>query len=53
MAVIDLSEQELAVVRSALESYLEQFGHDEQDTVRTIQRVFTKLGGQPSETMSR
>ncbi|MGH2451888.1 MAG: hypothetical protein ACRDGE_11600 [Candidatus Limnocylindria bacterium] len=53
MANIELSDQELALVRSALEGYLEQFGHEEQDTVRLIQRVYSKLGGEPSTSMTR
>jgi hypothetical protein len=53
MATIELTEQELGVVRAALESYLEEFGHEEQDTVTLIQSVYTKLGGEPSKTMTR
>jgi hypothetical protein len=53
MAMIELSDRELGVVRAALESYLEEFGHEEQDTVKLIQDVYTKLGGEPSKTMSR
>jgi hypothetical protein len=53
MATIELSERELGVVRAALESYLEEFGHEEQDTVKLIQDVYMKLGGEPSKAMSR
>ncbi len=45
MATFELNEQELDVVRAALESYLEEFGHEEQDTINVIQRVYTKFGG--------
>lgn len=45
MTTIELTEEELVIVRSALEGYLEEFGHEEQDTVKMIQRVYAKVGG--------
>jgi hypothetical protein len=51
MATLDLTEEELMLVRSALESYLEQFGHEEQDTVKLIQRVYKKVGGDLSRML--
>jgi hypothetical protein len=44
---IELSEDELRLVRSALHSYLEDFGHDEADVLRAIKQVLAKLP--PSE----
>ena len=49
MATIELTDEELTVLRSALESYLEEFGHEEQDTIRLIQRVYRKVGGDLSK----
>jgi hypothetical protein len=40
---IELSEDELRLVRSALHSYLEDFGHDEADVLRAIKQVLAKL----------
>jgi hypothetical protein len=53
MTSIELSDEEVALVRSALESYLAQFGHEEQDTVTRIQRLYVKLGGELSKTTIR
>jgi hypothetical protein len=49
MATIELTDEELTILRSALESYLEEFGHEEQDTIRLIQRVYRKVGGDLSK----
>jgi hypothetical protein len=40
---IELTEDELRLVRSALHSYLEDFGHDEADVLRAIKEVLVKL----------
>jgi hypothetical protein len=40
---IELTEDELRLVRSALHSYLEDFGHDEADLLRAIKQVLAKL----------
>jgi hypothetical protein len=40
---IELTEDELRLVRAALHSYLEDFGHDEADLLRAIKRVLAKL----------
>jgi hypothetical protein len=40
---IELTEEELRLVRSALHSYLEDFGHDEADVLRAIKQVLAKL----------
>lgn len=47
MHTIELTEDELRLVRSALHSYLEDFGHDEADVLRAIKQVLAKLP--PSE----
>jgi len=43
MYILELSERELRVVRDALEAYLEEFGHDEADTVRLIKDVMARV----------
>lgn len=43
MYTIELTEDELQLVRSALHSYLEDFGHDEADVLRAIKQVLAKL----------
>ena len=43
MHTIELTEEELRLVRSALHSYLEDFGHDEADILRAIKQVLAKL----------
>jgi hypothetical protein len=40
---IELTEEELRLVRSALHSYLEDFGHDEADVLMAIKQVLAKL----------
>jgi hypothetical protein len=43
MHTIELTEEELRLVRNALQSFLEDFGHDEADLLRSIKRVLAKL----------
>ena len=43
MHTIELTDDELRLVRSALHSYLEDFGHDEADILRAIKQVLAKL----------
>jgi hypothetical protein len=43
MHTIELTEEELRVVRNALQSFLEDFGHDEADILRSIKQVLAKL----------
>ena len=45
MHTIELNEEELRLVRHALQSFLEDFGHDEADILRSIKQVLAK---QPS-----
>jgi hypothetical protein len=40
---IEITEEELRLVRAALHSYLEDFGHDEADLLRAIKQVLAKL----------
>jgi hypothetical protein len=43
MHTIELTEEELRLVRNALQSFLEDFGHDEADLLRSIKRILAKL----------
>jgi hypothetical protein len=47
MTSIELNPDELTLVRSALHSFLDDFGHEEMDVVRRIQALLAKL---PEET---
>jgi hypothetical protein len=40
---IELSDEELRLVRAALHAYLEDFGHEEADILRAIKQVLAKL----------
>ena len=40
---IELTDEELKLVRSALHSYLDDFGHEEADVLRLIKRIIAKL----------
>jgi hypothetical protein len=43
MHTIELTEEELRIVRNALQSFLEDFGHEEADVLRSIKQVLAKL----------
>jgi hypothetical protein len=43
MHTIELTEEELRIVRNALQSFLEDFGHEEADILRAIKQVLAKL----------
>jgi hypothetical protein len=43
MHTIELTDDELRLVRNALQSFLEDFGHDEADVLRQIKQVLAKL----------
>jgi hypothetical protein len=40
---IELTEEELRLVRAAVHSYLEDFGHDEADVLRALKQILAKL----------
>ncbi len=46
MHTIELSDEELRLVRAALRSYLDDFGHEEADILRAIKQVLAKLPGE-------
>ena len=43
MHTIELTDDELALVRVALHSFLEDFGHEEADVLRRIKALLAKL----------
>jgi len=43
MHTIELTEEELTLVRSALHSYLDDFGHEEADVLRRLKELLAKL----------
>jgi len=43
MTSIELTPDELTLVREALHSFLDDFGHDEIDVVRRIRALLAKL----------
>ena len=43
MHTIELSEQELTLLHSALHSYLDDFGHEEADVLRELKALIAKL----------
>ena len=40
---IELTDEQLRLLHAALHSYLDDFGHDEADTLRSIRRVLEKF----------
>jgi hypothetical protein len=43
MNTIELTDDELRIVRSALRAYLEDFGHEEADILRAVKALLAKL----------
>jgi hypothetical protein len=43
MHTIELTDEELRLLHSALHSYLDDFGHEEADVLRRIKELIAKL----------
>ena len=43
MATIELTDEEVTLLRNALKSFLDDFGHEEADVVARIQALLAKL----------
>lgn len=43
MYTVELTDDELRIARSALRSYLNDFGHDEVDVLRLVKRLLAKI----------
>jgi len=48
MHIIELTDEELRIVASALHSFLDDFGHEEVDVLRQVKAIIAKLPGQAS-----
>jgi hypothetical protein len=49
MHMIEVTDEELTLVRAALRSYLDDFGHDEADILRRIKQLLAKLPAERRE----
>ena len=47
MHTIELTDDELRLLHSALHAYLDDFGHEEADVLREIKAVLAKLPTEP------
>jgi hypothetical protein len=43
MQTLELTDEELTLLRSALKSFLDDFGHEQIDVVRRIKALLAKL----------
>ena len=43
MPTLELTDRELTLLRSALRSFLEDFGHEEADLLRELKELLQKL----------
>jgi len=50
MTTIELTSDEVQLARAALHSFLDDFGHKEQDVIRRIEALLEKLPEDPSST---
>jgi hypothetical protein len=50
MHTIELNDDELRLVQSALRAFLEDFGHEEADVLRRIKALIAKLPPQTQTT---
>jgi hypothetical protein len=48
MNTIELSDEELRLVVSAVRSYLDDFGHEEADLLRRLKELLRKLEAAPA-----
>jgi hypothetical protein len=48
MTTIELDPDEAQLMRSALHSFLDDFGYDEEDVLKRIQALLAKLPEDPS-----
>jgi hypothetical protein len=49
MHTIELTQEELRLVRAALRSFLDDFGHEEQDVVSALQALLAKVEAAQAE----
>jgi hypothetical protein len=53
MHTIELSDEELRLVRSALHAFLEDFGHEEAYLLRQLKQLLAKLPASPTDPTAR
>jgi hypothetical protein len=46
-ASIDFTDEELELLRAALHTYLDDFGHEEADVLRRIKELLARLPARP------
>ncbi len=44
---LELTDEELHLLRAALRAYLDDFGHEEADVLRQIKQLLAKLPDEP------
>jgi hypothetical protein len=49
MHTIELTDEELRLVREALRAFMDDFGHEEMDVVRAVRALIGKLPSAPAE----
>ncbi len=48
MVTIELTDDELRLLRNALKSFLDDFGHEEADVVEAIKTLLAKIPAAPA-----
>ena len=49
MHTIELTPEELRLVREAIRAFMNDFGHEEQDVVNALRAILAKLEPAPAE----
>jgi hypothetical protein len=47
MRTLELTDEELKLLESALRAYLDDFGHEEADVLRRVKQLLAKLRSSP------
>jgi hypothetical protein len=47
MPAVQLTEEEMRLLRAALHAYLDDFGHEEADVLRALKALIAKLSPPP------
>jgi len=48
MTTIELTDEELSLLHAALQSYLDDFGHEEAEVLRRIKALLAKVQAEPA-----
>jgi hypothetical protein len=49
MHTLELTPEELRLVREAIRAFMNDFGHEEQDVVNALRAILAKLEAAPAE----